>query len=180
VLLYEADIRHYGTAFIRKAQHLILWLPLAPLGERGLGGEGVEVKRRRTTRTAGRDESNLEFAKTQREFSNEFADKVWYWLRNRKIHDAKFRREYPIPPYTADFCCVELKLIIEVDGSDHLSEAGLKRDRKRDQFLAGQGFTVLRIPGYEVLREDERAKKKIEGFVEEVRRARDSGGEVGG
>ena len=34
----------------------------------------------------------------------------------------KFRREYPIPPYTADFCCVALKLIVELDGEHHQAE----------------------------------------------------------
>jgi very-short-patch-repair endonuclease len=120
---------------------------------------------RRAIRKAAREEDAIEFAKLQRQTANEFAQVVWQWLKNRNCHSAKFRREYPIPPYTADFCCVELKLIIEVDGSDHLSEAGRERDRRRDQFLMQQGFQVLRVPGYEVLREDGRAKKRIEEFV---------------
>ena len=64
----------------------------------------------------------------------------------------KFRREYPIPPYTADFCCVALKLILEIDGADHFTAAGQERDRVRDEFLSRQGYRVVRISGYEILR----------------------------
>ena len=55
--------------------------------------------------------------------------------------------------YTADFCSIELNLILEVDGNDHLTEVGRQRDRVRDDFLNRQGYRVVRISGYEVLRE---------------------------
>ena len=48
-------------------------------------------------------------------------------FESRQVCRQKFRREYPLPPYTADFCCVELKLILEVDGADHFTEAGMER-----------------------------------------------------
>ena len=86
---------------------------------------------------------------------------MWQWVRNRQICKQKFRREYPIPPYTADFCCVELKLILEVDGADHLTEDGRQRDRVRDEFLNNQGYRVVRIPGYEVLREPGACRERI-------------------
>jgi hypothetical protein len=67
---------------------------------------------------------------------------VWQWVRNRRIANQKFRREYPIPPYTADFCCVELKLILEVHGVEHFTEDGRQRDRVRDDFLESQCYRV--------------------------------------
>lgn len=102
-------------------------------------------------RSRARSPEALEFARLQRATANEFASTVWQWVRNRQIHGQKFRREYPIPPYTADFCCVELKLILEVDGADHVVEAGRTRDRTRNVFLNGQGYRVARISGYDVL-----------------------------
>ena len=62
----------------------------------------------------------------------------------------EFRREYPIPPYTADFCCVPLKLIVEVDGEHHHSDQGRRYDQRRDHRLSSPGYTVLRIPGYHI------------------------------
>jgi very-short-patch-repair endonuclease len=56
----------------------------------------------------------------------------------------------PIPPYTVDFVCIRLKLIIEVDGEGHLTVEGRRADEKRDQFLRDKGFEVLRLNGYVV------------------------------
>jgi very-short-patch-repair endonuclease len=103
-------------------------------------------------RSRARSPEAIAFARSQRATANEFTRTVWQWVRNRQICNQKFRREYPIPPYTADFCCVELKLILEIDGTDHFAAAGQERDRVRDDFLKGQGYQVVRISGYEVLR----------------------------
>ena len=43
--------------------------------------------------------------------------KLWRVLRGGQLEGLKFRRQHPIPPYVADFCCIEKKLIIELDGS---------------------------------------------------------------
>lgn len=77
----------------------------------------------------------IEFARSQRRTANEFASTVWQWIRNRQIDGAKFRREFPIAPYTVDFCCVDCMLIIEVDGDSHLTEEGKLHDQMRDRFL---------------------------------------------
>ena len=82
-------------------------------------------------RSRARSPDAIEFARGQRAAANEFARTVWQWVRNRQICDQKFRREYAIPPYTADFCCVELRLILEVNGANHLTEDGQQRDRLR-------------------------------------------------
>jgi len=66
----------------------------------------------------------VEFARAQRSSANEFANTIWQWVRNRQVCGQKFRREYAIPPYTVDFCCVELKLIIESDGLSILRRTG--------------------------------------------------------
>ncbi|HMO13601.1 MAG TPA: endonuclease domain-containing protein [Pirellulaceae bacterium] len=116
-------------------------------------------------RSRARSEESIEFARNQRRTANEFASTVWQWIRNRQIHGAKFRREYPMPPYTADFCCVELKLIIEIDGEGHFTEQGVARDLKRDQFLLSQGYKILRIPGYSVIQEEGDVMSKIREFV---------------
>jgi very-short-patch-repair endonuclease len=117
-------------------------------------------------RSRARSPNAIEFARAQRATANEFASTVWQWVRNRQIRKQKFRREYPIPPYTADFCCVELKLILEMDGAEHFSEAGKERDRVRDEFLARQGYRVVRISGYEILREGNHVLEMIGQQVE--------------
>ena len=59
----------------------------------------------------------------------------------------KFRRQYPIPPYIADFCCIGRKLVVELDGSQHSPE----KDAVRTASLQAQGFHVLRFWDNDVL-----------------------------
>jgi len=113
-----------------------------------------------------RNPEATQFARDQRETANEFAQDVWQWLRNRRCCGEKFRREHPIAPYTVDFCCVSLKLIIEIDGKDHFTEQGRKHDRVRDQFLQQLGYDVLRISGYDVLGEPQEVRKKITASIQ--------------
>ena len=103
----------------------------------------------------------ISFARDQRKQANEFAQTLWQLLRNRQCCGMKVRREYPIPPYTADFCCVELKLIVEVDGDHHFTAGGAAHDQRRDQYLRQLGYGVLRIPGYEILRDGFEVRQRI-------------------
>ena len=88
-------------------------------------------------------------------------------VRNRRCRGQKFRREYPIPPYTADFCCVALRLIIEVDGEPHQTDEGRQHDLHRDQYLAEKGYEVVRIPGYQVLKDAVGVKHRIEQAIDQ-------------
>ncbi|MDX1927272.1 MAG: endonuclease domain-containing protein [Pirellulaceae bacterium] len=117
------------------------------------------------TRSCERSAEAIEFARTQRQEANEFAWTVWQWIRGRKFHGQKFRREVPIGPYTADFCCIENKLIIEIDCEPHFTEEGLAKDRVRDRHLQDLGYKVLRFHGYDVIRDDGKAHERILQFV---------------
>jgi very-short-patch-repair endonuclease len=87
-------------------------------------------------------------------------------VRSSRIRDQKFRREYPLGPYTLDFVCLNLKLNIEVDGAPHLTDEGMKRDRRRDEYLRSQGFAVLRFTGFQVLHESAQVHHAIETAVD--------------
>lgn len=76
--------------------------------------------------------------------------RLWQLLRNRRIHGLKFRRQQPIDGYVADFCCLEKRLIIEVDGSIHRELDQREYDRERDAHLRGQGFRILRFSNNEL------------------------------
>ena len=66
--------------------------------------------------------------------------RLWTVLRHDFVE--KFRRQEPMGPYIVDFVCYEYRLIVEVDGVQH---ADNDYDRRRDQYLRGLGFTVLRV-----------------------------------
>jgi very-short-patch-repair endonuclease len=69
--------------------------------------------------------------------------KLWSGLRGEQL-GFKFRRQHPLGAYIADFACLEPKLIIELDGSQH--EDNQAYDLARDAFFKAQGFVVLRFP----------------------------------
>ena len=74
---------------------------------------------------------------------------LWQQLRNRGLCGYKFRRQFPIDPYVADFACIELKLIIELDGGQHASQ--INYDIQRSLFLEQRGFKVIRFWNNDVI-----------------------------
>ena len=90
--------------------------------------------------------------------------RMWHHLRNRQLADAKFRREHPIGPYYVDFVSLKHKLIIEVDGGQHLTNE--KADSKRTDFLASKGYTVLRFWNHDVLTDSDAVLEKIRASLE--------------
>ena len=69
---------------------------------------------------------------------------LWRSLRNRGI-SAKFRRQVPIGPYIADFDCIAVKLVVELDGQPHDDAERQVSDLCRDSWLAEHGWRVIRI-----------------------------------
>src|SRR5690606_34969265 len=64
-----------------------------------------------------------------------------------------FRRQVPIGSYVADFCCLSPKLVVEIDGNHHGFERNADHDRRRTEYLTGQGFRVIRFTNREVMME---------------------------
>ena len=75
---------------------------------------------------------------------------LWQVLRQRP-GGLKFRRQFPTCGLTADFACLECRLIIEVDGESHNRGDQPAYDIARGALLARQGFRVLRIAARDVL-----------------------------
>ncbi len=75
--------------------------------------------------------------------------KLWSALRRKSLVGARFRRQYPIGDFIVDLCCVEQKLVVEVDGGQHADTQGY--DERRTSFLVAQGFRVLRFWNSDVL-----------------------------
>lgn len=86
---------------------------------------------------------------------------LWRLLRGKALAGVRFRRQVPIGPYIADFCCFSARLIVEVDGGvHHFTE---DRDAARDAWLATQGFRVLRLSNEMVLSNPDQALDSIRG-----------------
>ena len=76
---------------------------------------------------------------------------LWEVLKEKKLRGRKFRRQYSIGYYIADFYCPSEKLIIELDGQHHFTPEGKNRDIERDMHLALMEKRVLRFENKEVL-----------------------------
>jgi very-short-patch-repair endonuclease len=78
---------------------------------------------------------------------------LWHRLRGKQILGIHFYRQKPIGQYIVDFFAPRVKLVVEVDGSQHLEGSHLQRDKDRDRYLAGLGLQVLRFDSRVVLKE---------------------------
>ncbi|MCX6047538.1 MAG: DUF559 domain-containing protein [Chloroflexi bacterium] len=74
--------------------------------------------------------------------------KLWSYIRKEQICGVKFRRQYVIERFITDFCSLETRLIIELDGSIH--QYTQAEDWIRQAFLESLGFEVLHFPNVEV------------------------------
>jgi very-short-patch-repair endonuclease len=107
-------------------------------------------------------------ARSLRQNQTDVEQLLWQRVRNRQILNCKFRRQFPIDPYIVDFCCLELKLIIELDGSQHIER--LQSDTVRTQILAQRGFKVIRFWNNEVIENMEGVLTKIYLVIEEFKK----------
>jgi len=95
-----------------------------------------------------REGAKREFAKTLRSAMTEAEQLLWYRLRRRQLGNHRFRRQVGIGRYVVDFACVESRIVVEVEGSQHLDSA---HDKQRDNWLQAEGYLVLRFWNHDVL-----------------------------
>jgi very-short-patch-repair endonuclease len=88
-----------------------------------------------------RERQKIQFARHLRRTMTQAEASLWHHLRNRVLMGYKFRRQHPMGPYIVDFACLEKKLVVELDGSQH-SEA---EDASRTKNIEAMGYRVLRF-----------------------------------
>ena len=90
---------------------------------------------------------------------------LWVRLRRRQVLGYKFRRQQPLGPYIVDFVCLEKRLVVEVDGSQHQEQRTY--DEARTRWLESQGYRVLRFWNNEVLAETDKVIELIAKRLED-------------
>ena len=80
---------------------------------------------------------------------------LWRRLRGKQLAGVQFYRQKPIGDYIVDFYAPRVKLVIEIDGSQHLEAPHAEKDRERDNHLGRLGLMVLRVNSRQVLKETE-------------------------
>jgi very-short-patch-repair endonuclease len=89
-------------------------------------------------------------ARTLRQADNDAETMMWDALKAKRLGNYKFVRQFPIGPYFADFLCRKHRLVVEIDGSQHVDNA---YDRTRDEYMRDAGFSVIRFWSGDVLRQ---------------------------
>jgi very-short-patch-repair endonuclease len=85
---------------------------------------------------------------------------LWRHLRTKRMCNIKFRRQHPIGCYFVDFCSIQQKLIVEVDGGQHADQSA--EDEVRSSFLKSYGYRVLRFWNDQVLENTDEVLAEIE------------------
>lgn len=93
--------------------------------------------------------------------------KLWAILRNDQL-GVTFRRQHAIGNYIPDFVCIEKKLIIELDGSQHIKQK--EYDDERTKYLETEGYRVIRFWNNAVMKEIENVVRAIQFALEDETR----------
>ena len=89
--------------------------------------------------------------------------KLWVYLRGKKLHGVSFRRQHALGPYIVDFCSIKAKLIIELDGSQHLEQK--EYDLERTTYLKSQGYKVIRFWNNDVMNDINSVMRAIDATL---------------
>jgi very-short-patch-repair endonuclease len=104
-------------------------------------------------------------ARASRNSATDAERKLWQHLRSRQLKGLKFRRQYPIAGYIADFACPDIRLVIELDGGQHLEQQ--QYDQVRTRKLGCNGYKVMRFWNDDVL-------LRMDAVLEEIYRVIDA------
>jgi very-short-patch-repair endonuclease len=98
-------------------------------------------------------------ARVLRRTATDAERQLWRQIRGRQLEGYRFRRQVAIAGYIADFACLEARLVVELDGGQHLEQEAY--DKQRDSRLHAAGFRVLRFWDNDVLRETQSVVEAI-------------------
>lgn len=87
--------------------------------------------------------------------------RLWFRVRRKQIEGVQFYRQKPLLGYVADFHAPAARLVVELDGGQHVEEGGRLADARRDDALRGLGLKVLRFHDRQVLLETDAVVEAI-------------------
>ena len=94
------------------------------------------------------NKDNIVLAKNLRKNATKQENHLWYDFLSK--YEVRFQRQKAIDNFIADFYCHKAKLIIEIDGSQHYTEEGRKKDEFRTEILEEYGLTIIRFTNHQI------------------------------
>jgi very-short-patch-repair endonuclease len=92
---------------------------------------------------------------------------LWSCLRKNQVQGCRFRRQHPLGYYIADFYCVEIKLVIEIDGTSHNGKE--EYDEQREKTIKDYGLVIIRFTNEQVFTELNFVINTIRSKANEIR-----------
>jgi very-short-patch-repair endonuclease len=86
---------------------------------------------------------------------------LWSRLKAKQLKGRQFYRQRIIGGYIVDFSCPKASLIIKLDGGQHYTEEGVKKDQTRDEYMREQGYKILRFSDREIF-------NNLSGVIEQI------------
>ncbi|MFY8162125.1 MAG: endonuclease domain-containing protein [Candidatus Kapaibacteriota bacterium] len=96
-----------------------------------------------------------------------YAEKLMWNLLRRNNLGVHFKRQHLIYTYIVDFVCLELGLIIEIDGSSH--DDKIEYDELRTQHLEYFGFRVVRFDNSEIIEKGNLVESQIRSLIADLK-----------
>jgi very-short-patch-repair endonuclease len=97
---------------------------------------------------------------------------LWSYLRRKQIRNIQFFRQKAIGSYIVDFYAPSVKLVIEIDGSQHSEPEMVEKDQNRDEYLRRLGLHILRFENGHVERCLDLVLSEINKYIQDFRALR--------
>jgi very-short-patch-repair endonuclease len=85
----------------------------------------------------------------------------WSHIKSRRLGGFKFRRQYSINSFIADFYCPELQLVVEIDGGQHYEKENMEKDKLRSEYFIDLGLNIKRYTNIDI-------KKNLSGVLDDL------------
>ena len=107
---------------------------------------------------------NRRTAQTLRKNQTKEENHLWYDFL--KTYPVQFKRQYQIGCYYVDFYCYRARLVVELDGSQHVTKNAVVYDNRRSAYLESQGLQVLRISNLDIWKNFAGVCQTIDAYVQ--------------
>ncbi len=112
------------------------------------------------------DRTLISHAKELRKHATRHENHLWYdFLRTYPV---RFQRQKTIGRFVVDFYCDAAKLVVELDGSQHYTEEGMRKDAQRTAVLTEYGIQILRFSNLDIDRNFSGVCTLIDDTVKEI------------
>ena len=110
------------------------------------------------------NKKNITLAKNLRKNATQQENHLWYDFL--KTYPVQFKRQYQIGCYYVDFYCYRARLVVELDGSQHVTKNAVVYDNRRSAYLESQGLQVLRISNLDIWKNFAGVCQTIDAYVQ--------------